>query len=830
MSEPEDSKKQQKDNKKSKAKKPLISARKKSDKEVKKAKRVYESPLLPVHDVIIFPFTLSPLVIENTDTIASLEDPMAGDKLVCIFPEIPERLEDIAGGDVLDEEANTIESFECNGKRLSRIGTACRIVKKLRFPDETVRLLVRGLKRISVLAIKNEAPHQIALYEDLDTLTDDSIEMVALAQNVMTQFQDIISISPAFPEELKIAVLNVSDNARLVDLIADALNISFMEKLHLLVIPHLKGRLQLLSIFLSREVEVLKVGSEIQMQVSNNLGQTQREIFLREQLKIIKKELGEDVKNPDILDLEKRMSELDLTQNVEELLDKELSRLAMIPQAAAEYNVAHTYIDWVLSVPWNQYTEDSIEIDKSKKVLDSDHYDLKEVKERILEFLAILQLKKDRKSPIICFVGPPGVGKTSLGQSIARAMNRKFVRMSLGGIRDEAEIRGHRRTYIGALPGRIIQGLKRAKSGNPVFMLDEIDKIGNDFRGDPAAALLEVLDPQQNHAFNDHYLELDYDLSSVMFIATANITDTIPPALLDRMELIHLPGYTTKEKRYIAKQFLVPRQLKENGVLQRQLFFPAQTLDDIITMYTREAGVRKLERTIGTVCRKVARKIVEKEIKPAARTKIQTKDLADYLGPQKFIEDEAITQPEIGSAVGMAWTSVGGAILNVEVTSMPGKGGLQLTGSLGEVMKESAQTAFSLVKSRSKMLKIDSKIFADNDFHIHVPDGATPKDGPSAGITMVISLVSHLTKKPIKPRCAMTGEITLRGKVTPVGGIKEKVIAALRAGIKDVVLPVENKKDLQDIPEDVRRRLHFTFVKDIARAIDFLLLENNDKK
>lgn len=789
------------------------------------SKRVFEASLLPVHDVIIFPYTLSPLVIEKSDTIASLEDAMAGDKLVCIFPEIPHVLEDIAGGDTLDPAANTIESFEINGKQLSRIGTACRIVKKLRFPDETVRLLVRGLKRISALAVKHSVPHQTVLYEDLNTITDDSIEMVALAQNVMTQFQEIISISPAFPEELKIAVLNVNDNVRLVDLIADALNISYMEKLHLLVIPNMKGRLQLLSIYLSREIEVLKVGTEIQMQVSNTLGQSQREMFLREQLKIIKKELGEDNKNPDIIDIEKRMTELVLPPNVVELLKKELERLAMIPQAAAEYNVAHTYIDWILTVPWNKWTEDRLEIKCAKKILDSDHYNLEKVKERILEFLAVLQLKKDKKSPIICFVGPPGVGKTSLGQSIAKAMQRSFVRMSLGGIRDEAEIRGHRRTYVGALPGRIIQGLKRAKSSNPVFMLDEIDKIGNDFRGDPASALLEVLDPQQNHAFNDHYLELDYDLSSVMFIATANITDTIPPALLDRMELMHLPGYTTKEKKNIAKRFLLPRQLKENGIKQRQLFFPLETIEDLIVFYTREAGVRILERTIGTVCRKVARKIVEEKIDPNAKTTIYPKELHEYLGPRKYFQDEAASKPEIGSAVGMAWTSVGGAILNVEVTSMPGKGGLQLTGSLGEVMKESAQTAFSLVKSRSRQLKIDSKIFAENDFHIHVPDGATPKDGPSAGITIVTALISHLTKKPIRAETAMTGEITLRGRVTPVGGIKEKVIAALSAGIKYVILPVKNQKDLQDIPSDVKKRLQFIFVSEINKALDFLLLD-----
>ncbi|MCK5844648.1 MAG: endopeptidase La, partial [Victivallales bacterium] len=427
-------------------------------------------------------------------------------------------------------------------------------------------------------------------------------------------------------------------------------------------------------------------------------------------------------------------------------------------------------------------------------------------------------------------VGPPGVGKTSLGKSIARAMNRSFVRMSLGGIRDEAEIRGHRRTYIGALPGRIIQGLKKAKTANPVLMLDEIDKIGNDFRGDPASALLEVLDPQQNNAFNDHYLEIDYDLSSVMFIATANITDTIPSALLDRMEIMHLPGYTMMEKKQIARRFLLPRQLKENGLKVRQLSMPMVTIESVISDYTREAGVRKLERTLGSVCRKVARKIVEEKIDPKAKTIVESEDLTEYLGPRRYLQDEAEREPEVGITTGMAWTSVGGAILPVEVTSMPGKGNLQLTGSLGDVMKESAQTAFSLVRSNGKKLKIPEKTFSSRDFHIHVPDGATPKDGPSAGVTMLASLVSHLTERPVRPLTAMTGEITLRGKITPVGGIKEKVIAALGAGIKDVLLPEKNRKDMEDVPEEVRRKLRFTFVSNATAALDFLLLKSKKSK
>ena len=457
--------------------------------------------------------------------------------------------------------------------------------------------------------------------------------------------------------------------------------------------------------------------------------------------------------------------------------------------------------------------------------MDQDHYDLKDVKERILEFLAVLQMKNDKKSPILCFVGPPGVGKTSLGQSIAKAMNRKFIRMSLGGVRDEAEIRGHRRTYVGALPGRIIQGLKKAGSTNPIFMLDEIDKLGNDFRGDPASALLEVLDPQQNHSFNDHFLELDFDLSSVMFIATANILDTIPPALLDRMEILRLPGYTPMEKRQIAKRFLVPRQLKENGLTKNQLSLPIKTIDELITYYTMEAGVRTLERTVGSLCRKVTRKIIEGDFSRDEKNKIEPKEVSKYLGPRKIILEEAERQPEVGLAIGMAWTSVGGTILPVESTMMPGKGRLQLTGSLGDVMKESAQTAFSYIKSNHIKLGIEKEVFENNDFHLHVPDGATPKDGPSAGVTITTSLVSLLTNKKVRVKTAMTGEITLRGKVTAIGGIKEKSIAALRSGISMIVMPKQNQKDLEDIPDEVKDKVEFKYVDNAEAALDIMLMK-----
>ncbi|MDD5597989.1 MAG: endopeptidase La, partial [Victivallaceae bacterium] len=663
------------------------------------------------------------------------------------------------------------------------------------------------------------------IYKHFKSRPDDSIESAAMLKNAINQFQKIISFSPNFPEELKIAILNLDDNVRLVDLIADTLNIDFIEKLSLLTQETLHERLQTLMILLNREVEVLHLGSEIQSQVHNALSKSQREFFLREQLKTIRHELGEDNKSPDVLAIEKKLETMKLPELVAETVKKELDRLIVIPPASPEYHVAFNYIDWLVSVPWTVYSKDRLDVNEASKILEHDHYGLEDVKERILEFIAVLQLKKDRKAPILCFVGPPGVGKTSLGQSIARAMERKFIRMSLGGVRDEAEIRGHRRTYVGALPGRIIQGLKRAGTANPVFMLDEIDKLGNDYRGDPASALLEVLDPAQNKAFNDHYLEIDCDLSSVLFIATANIIDTIPPALRDRMEIIRLPGYTSFEKKQIARQYLVPRQLRENGLKTRQVLFKVSAIDEIIDYYTREAGVRELERTIGKVCRKIATKIVRNNLDGVKRIEVDPELIREYLGPRSFILDEVKKYSDIGVATGMAWTSVGGTILPVETTMMPGKGGLKLTGSLGNVMKESAEAAFSFVRSHGKNLKISQKVFEDHDFHIHVPDGATPKDGPSAGITIAVSLVSLLTNRMVKSNLAMTGEITLRGKVTAVGGIKEKVIAALRSGVKTIVMPLENQKDLEDIPDKVKSKLKFDFV-DNAQAAFKVVFEN----
>ncbi len=770
------------------------------------------APVIPLSGVLVFPYALTPLMVDGDESIDLVKHSTEGDRLVALFPEMPKEETPGAEGIKLD-----VKSFKFDDKSLSGVGVLGRIVKMLKFPDNTVRVLVRGLCRIREISC--DARTRMASVRRLSAGESDNIEITAMIRNAVKQFQQIISYSPNFPEELKIAILNLTDNARICDLIADSINISYSEKLSILTIPTLQERLQLLTILLNREVEVLKLGSEIQSQVHNAMSKSQREFFLREQLRTIKEELGEETRSPDIVQLHERLDKFNAPDIAKDTVKKELERLETIPQAAPEYVVSYNYIDWILSLPWNTLTEDRLDIKAASAILDRDHYGLKDVKERILEFLAVLQLKKDKKSPILCFSGPPGVGKTSLGRSIADAMGRKFVRMSLGGIKDEAEIRGHRRTYIGALPGRIIQGLKKAGSSNPVFMLDEIDKIGSDFRGDPASALLEVLDPQQNFSFNDHYLELDYDLSRVLFIATANILDTIPPPLLDRMDIITLPGYTPFEKMKIAENFLIPRQLRENGLEDRKVSMTPKAVDEIISAYTREAGVRTLERTIGTVMRKTARRVVDGTFDAAKDSVLDLPQVHAALGTPRFLKDERPAKPETGTAIGMAWTSVGGTILMIEALAIPGgKGDLKLTGSLGDVMKESALAAFSYIKSVAAKYGVKPDYFRKHDFHIHIPDGATPKDGPSAGVTLSTALISLVTGKPVSNTLSMTGEITLRGRVTPIGGVKEKVIGAMRAGITDIILPEENRKDLDDIPEEIRKTLKFHLVSSAPEA------------
>ena len=788
---------------------------------------IVDAPALILNGIVVFPYALTPLVLNDPGMIALMDAASSGDRIIALFPEVPddESMRGLIKGKAFDPNTS---SFLLNNRRIASIGALARIVKTLKFPDGTVRVLVRGMSRCRFMGLVPGKPYMVMKVHRFPDATDTSLETAALVRNATKQFQEVVSFAPNFPEELKVAVLNMTDNSRITDVIADTLNISFAEKVVLLATLKLQDRLHFLTILLNRELEVLRLGSEIQSQVHDAMSKQQREFFLREQLKQIREELGEDNRNPDVVAITERVEKAHLPEAPRKVVMKEIERLNMVPPSSPEYNISYTYIDWLLSLPWTEATEDRANVQVAASVLDADHYGLKDVKERILEFLAVHQLKKNHKSPIICFIGPPGVGKTSLGRSIAVSLNRKFVRMSLGGIRDEAEIRGHRRTYIGALPGRIIQGMKRAGTVNPVFMLDELDKLGSDYKGDPASALLEVLDPEQNKAFNDHYLEVDYDLSKVMFIATANMLETIPRPLLDRMEIIRLPGYTALEKEQIAKRYLIPRQMVENGLNNSFVRFKHSAAFEIIEHYTMEAGVRNLERTIASVCRKLVRRFVEQNgaLPPEKPVVVDDALVRELLGPRKFTSDESENLPRIGIVTGMAWTSYGGTTLEVEAAKMPGRGDLKLTGSLGDVMKESALAAFSYVRGHAKELGINQKVFKENDFHIHVPDGATPKDGPSAGVTLATAIVSLLTDRPVRPRLSMTGEITLSGKVTPIGGVREKVIAALRAGIRDVVMPADNEKDLADVPQEVRSRISFHFVRTIGEVLKIAMPKN----
>lgn len=763
-------------------------------------------PVFPLHDTVLFPFTIASLSVDDPDLVQMIDDAVATERLLALVPVEP------------------IADKGKPGIAFNGVGCLGRIVKTLRLPDGTRRMLVRGLGRITLSDFTQTDPYLVAEVFQVPETEDSSPETTALGQAALQQFQSLVAMSPHFPEELRVAAYNIGDGNRLVDLIADTISLSFDEKVQVLSTATLHDRLEIILALVGREEIMMRVGSEIHSKVSHAFAESQREHFLREQLRAIREQLGEDSDSPDVQELRKRMEEANLPGDARAAVEKELERLKSMHPAAADYNVSRTYIDWLLSLPWNVFSSDCLDIAQAKAVLDTDHYDLARVKERILEFLAVLQLKKDMRAPILCFVGPPGVGKTSLGRSIARALGREFVRISLGGVRDEAEIRGHRRTYVGALPGRIIQGLKRAKTANPVFMLDEIDKLGNDFRGDPSSALLEVLDPQQNGTFSDHYLEIPFDLSTILFITTANLIEPIPPALQDRMEVIRIPGYTHNEKCEIARRFLVPRQLKEAGLKQRQLSFYKSALDTIISVYTSESGVRNLEREIGSVCRKHARRLVEGTLSPDQRQLVKGGDVRNYLGPQKLFPDRACEEPRVGSATGMAWTAAGGEIMHIEASLVPGKGSLVLTGSLGEVMKESAQIAYSYVRGKAAEFQFDPSLLEKHDIHVHVPAGATPKDGPSAGTAMAAAITSLLSGRPAVPLVSMTGEITLRGRVLPVGGIKEKVLAASRAGIKHVILPKDNAGDLEeDVPAEITSRMSFHLVEDASEALAIAL-------
>jgi ATP-dependent Lon protease len=704
---------------------------------------------------------------------------------------------------------------------LYQIGTLVNIMRMMRSPDGHIHLLLRGIARVRIEEWTQTDPYLKARYSIVDETVEQTIEVQALVNSVLDLFRRVIQLSPHLPvpDEAINLVASLTSPAQIADVVVTALNLTPQDRQRFLEMTDPIQRLRELVPLLSREIQVLELTQKIQEQARQELDKAQREFILRQQLREIQKELGE-TPEAEIEELRQKIEEAGMPEEVKEVALRELDRLSKIHPAAAEYTVSRTYIDWLISLPWNKVTEDNLDIAHAKKVLDEDHYDLDDVKERLLEFLAVRKLKQDTKGPILCFVGPPGVGKTSLGQSIARALGRKFVRISLGGVRDEAEIRGHRRTYVGALPGRIIQGLRQAGTKNPVFMLDEVDKLGFDFRGDPAAALLEVLDPEQNHTFVDHYLDVPFDLSQVLFICTANITDTIPPALLDRMEVIRLPGYSHEEKLQIAKRYLVPRNLKEHGLTQDHIEFTDEALSVIIKQYTREAGVRNLSREIANICRKVARRVAEGNTEKVVVT---PENVAEFLGPPKFLEEIAERRPQVGVATGLAWTPFGGSVLFVETTKMPGKGSLIITGHLGEIMKESAQAALSYVRSRSEQLGIPEDFFSKHDIHIHVPAGAIPKDGPSAGITMATALASLATGRPVRHNVAMTGEITLTGRVLPVGGIKEKVLAAKEAGITEIILPAQNEKDLVEIPEHIRNALRFHFVENMDEVLELAL-------
>ncbi len=759
--------------------------------------------ILPIRSAVAYPGTVMPLAIGRERSKKLLKD---------IEPH-----ETIFG--LVAQRDSTVENP--GPKDIYRIGTAASVLKTIRMPHGSTNIIVHGIVRFKIIKFVATKPYLKAQVRVLTHKPRMTKKLKALMVNVRQTANRVIDLSHNIPEEASLLLENITDPSALGDFLAATLNIPVIEKQALLEEINAVSRLEKVALALANQLEVLELSYKIQGEVRDSIDKSQREYFLQEELKAIQAELGQgDRRSEDLDELTAKIDEAKMPEKVEAEALRELDRLTKIPLASPEYSVIRTYLDWVCELPWSIRTEDSLDITKSQRILNRDHYGLQKVKRRILEFLAVRKLNPDGKSPILCFVGPPGVGKTSLGQSIARAMGRKFIRISLGGIRDEADIRGHRRTYIGALPGRILRELRKAQSCNPVFMLDEMDKIGNDFRGDPASALLEVLDPEQNNTFTDHYLDQPFDLSNVMFIGTANYTEPIPPALMDRMEIIELPGYTENEKLNIAKKYLIPRQLAEHGLTKTQLTIKDEAVRAIIESYTREAGVRNLERKIASVCRSVATKIAKETSRRATIGKGQ---LVKILGQHEFESELALRTAVAGVATGLAYTPVGGEILFVESAMMPGDGELTLTGQIGDVMKESAQAAFSVIKANAKMFKIDAKKLIDNDFHIHVPAGAVPKDGPSAGVAIFTSLVSLLLNDPIRPEVAMTGEITLKGMVLPVGGLKEKIIAAKRAGIKTVILPARNRKDIIDLPKEAKANMKLIFVKKVSEVLKTVL-------
>jgi ATP-dependent Lon protease len=761
-----------------------------------------EIGVLPLRNSVLFPHAIMPISVGRRKTLNLLDDVVSDSKVIAVV-----------------SQRNAAED-DPDPSGMYRVGTAARILKVVKLSGNNVNLIIQGLKRVRVDRFTASEPFMKAQITPLEEIVEGGVELEALVRSLVNQFQKLVQLSQNISSDLGEMVLSAGagDPARLSDLAASVLTIPAEAKIGLLERNNVKDRVQKLLEIVARELELQEISSRIQSQVADEVGKTQRQYYLREQMKAIQKELGEDDdRQVEIDELRQKIEAAKLPEEPKKTAEKELDRLAKMPPQAAEYTVARTYLDWLVSLPWAVTTQDKLDVPAAKAVLDEDHFDLEKVKDRILEFLAVRSLKKDLKGPILCFAGPPGVGKTSLGRSIARAMGRKFVRISLGGVRDEAEIRGHRRTYIGSLPGRILQGIKRAGTNNPVFMLDEVDKLGADFRGDPSSALLEVLDPEQNFSFSDHYLEVPFDLSKVFFICTANVLDTIPPALRDRMEVLRIPGYTEEEKVEIALNHLVPRQREEHGLTPEQIVFSEEAIRTVINDYTREAGVRNLDREIANLVRKVARRYVEGAKDPHV---LDADMVHELLGPVRFFRELSERTDRGGVAIGLAWTQVGGEILFVESSRMRGKGKITITGRLGDVMRESALAAMTWIRANAASLGIDEKLFDESDFHVHIPAGAIPKDGPSAGVTLTCSLVSLLTGIPVQPDLGMTGELTLRGKVLPVGGIKEKVIAAKSAGIRRVILPTRNEKDLDDVSQPVRDALQFEFADDISQVLD----------
>jgi ATP-dependent Lon protease len=756
-------------------------------------------PILPLKDTVIFPQSVSPLAIGQERSIKLVDDVVAGERVLGLVTVKEPEVEQPGWDD------------------LAEVGTAAIVHKMIRVPDGTLRILVQGVGRIQLERRIQDDPYLVGEFAEVPDAVEETPELEALTRSVQNEFGRLISLVPYLPAELELAAANVDDPSALSHLVASTLRLRTEEKQALLEQADVYERLRDVLRILNRELEVVELGTKIQSQVQSEMEKGQREFFLRQQLKAIQEELGEgDDQQAELAELREQVEAKDLPEDVRKATERELSRLEKLPPAAAEYGVIRTYVDWILALPWNETTEDDLDLDHARTILDEDHYDLEKVKERIIEYLAVSKLKNDLSGPILCFVGPPGVGKTSLGQSIARTLGRKFTRISVGGVRDEAEIRGHRRTYIGAMPGTIIRSLRDAESKNPVLLIDEIDKMGADFRGDPASAMLEVLDPEQNNTFRDHYLDLPFDLSKVLFICTANQLDTIPGPLLDRMDVIHLSGYTEDEKLGIARKYLVPKQLEAHGLSPERLTISEGALRVVIREYTREAGVRNLERRIADLCRKTAREIAEARTK---KVRVDARKARSWLGPRRVPADTRKRTADPGVATGLAYTPVGGDVLFIEATAYPGKGRLTITGQLGEVMQESAQAALSWVRSHTSQLGLPEDWFAEHDVHIHVPAGAVPKDGPSAGITIATAIASLVRSVPVADDLAMTGEITLTGQVLPIGGVREKVLAAQRYGLKRVVLPRENEPDLGELPPEARKELRFILVDSIEEVL-----------